>query len=161
MTLLRTISIRTPAAHILRWGAGGLLYGVLEILHHGHTHWTMIFLAALLSIPLDIANNHIPGKCRCCFRLCWEGWSLRVRSWCPDWFSMSGWGFPYGTTPACRETFWGKLRRSIRPCGYSWLARPLYCSTGSTIGPEVEGGLVTAWSECCTVVACHKVHRTG
>lgn len=62
MTLLRTISIRTPAAHILRWGAGGLLYGVLEILHHGHTHWTMIFLAALLSIPLDIANNHIPWE---------------------------------------------------------------------------------------------------
>lgn len=62
MTLLRAISIRTPAAHILRWVAGGLLYGFLEILHHGHTHWTMILLAALLSIPLDIANNRIPWE---------------------------------------------------------------------------------------------------
>lgn len=46
--------------HMLRWAAGGLLYGLLEILHHGYTHWSMILLAAILCIPLDLANNHIP-----------------------------------------------------------------------------------------------------
>lgn len=49
----------TFALHILRWIAGGFVYGLLEILHHGYTHWSMIFLAMLLSIPLDLANNHI------------------------------------------------------------------------------------------------------
>lgn len=48
--------------HMLRWAAGGLLYGLLEILHHGYTHWTMILLAAVLCIPLDLANNHIPWE---------------------------------------------------------------------------------------------------
>ena len=48
--------------HILRWTAGGLLYGLLEILHHGYTHWSMILLAAILCIPLDLANNHIPWE---------------------------------------------------------------------------------------------------
>lgn len=48
--------------HVLRWAAGGLLYGLLEILHHGYTHWSMILLAAILCIPLDLANNHIPWE---------------------------------------------------------------------------------------------------
>ena len=48
--------------HMLRWAAGGLLYGLMEILHHGYTHWTMILLAAILCIPLDLANNHIPWE---------------------------------------------------------------------------------------------------
>ena len=39
--------------HGLRWAIGGLLYGLLEIIWRGHTHWTMIVLAAALCIPLD------------------------------------------------------------------------------------------------------------
>ena len=46
--------------HILRWIAGGALYGMLEIIWRGHTHWTMVLLAAVLCIPLDLANNYIP-----------------------------------------------------------------------------------------------------
>ena len=49
--------------HGLRWAIGGLLYGLLEIIWRGHTHWTMIVLAAALCIPLDIANEHIPWRC--------------------------------------------------------------------------------------------------
>lgn len=48
------------SSHILRWLFGGCLYGLLEIAWRGYTHWTMILLAALLCIPLDIANEHIP-----------------------------------------------------------------------------------------------------
>ena len=48
--------------HVLRWAAGGLLYGLLEIIHHGYTHWPMILLAAILCVPLDLANNHIPWE---------------------------------------------------------------------------------------------------
>lgn len=48
--------------HALRWAVGGCLYGLLEILYRGHTHWTMMVLAALLCVPLDIANEHIPWE---------------------------------------------------------------------------------------------------
>ena len=48
------------SAHLIRWAMGGVLYGLLEILWRGHTHWTMMLLAAILCIPLDIANEHIP-----------------------------------------------------------------------------------------------------
>lgn len=46
--------------HLLRWMLGGVLYGVLEVLWRGHTHCSMILLAALLCIPLDVANEHMP-----------------------------------------------------------------------------------------------------
>ena len=34
--------------HIIRWLCGGILYGLLETFWRGHTHWTMIVLAAAL-----------------------------------------------------------------------------------------------------------------
>lgn len=46
--------------HVLRWACGGLLYGLLEVLWRGYTHWTMLVLAWALCIPLDIANEHLP-----------------------------------------------------------------------------------------------------
>ena len=46
--------------HLPRWVLGGTLYGILEILWRGYTHWSMILLAALLCIPLDIANERMP-----------------------------------------------------------------------------------------------------
>lgn len=46
----------------MRWICGGLLYGLLEILWRGYTHWTMILLATILCIPLDLANEHIPWE---------------------------------------------------------------------------------------------------
>ena len=48
--------------HILRWALGGLLYGLLEVLFRGYTHWTMMALAAVLCVPLDIANEHMPWE---------------------------------------------------------------------------------------------------
>lgn len=47
-------------AHIIRWLCGGVIYGLLETVWRGHTHWTMIVLAAALCVPLDIANEHMP-----------------------------------------------------------------------------------------------------
>ena len=41
---------------------GGVLYGVLEVLYRGYTHWTMMLLAALLCVPLDIANERMPWR---------------------------------------------------------------------------------------------------
>ena len=46
--------------HILRWITGGILYGVLEVTWRGYTHWTMLVLAAVLCVPLDLANERIP-----------------------------------------------------------------------------------------------------
>lgn len=47
---------------VLRWSAGGVLYGYIEILWRGYTSWTMMVLAAVLCIPLDLANNHCPWE---------------------------------------------------------------------------------------------------
>lgn len=52
--------MRRALNHILRWIAGGFLYGFAEILWRGHTDWTMVVLASILCVPLDVANNHIP-----------------------------------------------------------------------------------------------------
>lgn len=49
-----------PWRHMPRWLIGGLLYGLLEIIYRGHTHWTMVLLAAVLCVPLDIANERMP-----------------------------------------------------------------------------------------------------
>lgn len=46
--------------HVIRWMCGGVLYGLLETFWRGHTHWTMMVLAAVLCIPLDVANEHMP-----------------------------------------------------------------------------------------------------
>lgn len=48
--------------HVPRWALGGVLYGGLELLWRGYTHWTMLLLAALLCVPLDIANEYIPWE---------------------------------------------------------------------------------------------------
>ena len=48
--------------HIVRWMFGGVLYGILEIIWRGYTHWTMMLLAALVCVPLDLANEHIPWE---------------------------------------------------------------------------------------------------
>ena len=57
-------------AHAIRWAVGGLLYGCLELLYRGRTHWTMLLLAALLCVPMDIANEHIPWE--------WPLWAQAV-----------------------------------------------------------------------------------
>ena len=44
---------------ICAWCCCGILYGGLEILWRGYTHWTMLALAAGISIPLDIANDTV------------------------------------------------------------------------------------------------------
>lgn len=48
--------------HVLRWVMGGCVYGGIELLWRGHTHWTMVVLAALLCIPLDLCNEHLPWE---------------------------------------------------------------------------------------------------
>lgn len=55
---MRELSCKV-SSHILRWCFGGCLYGLLEILWRGYTHWTMILVAAFLCVPLDIANERI------------------------------------------------------------------------------------------------------
>lgn len=50
------------SGHIVRWMLGGVLYGCLEVLWRGHTHWTMMLLAAVLCIPLDITNERMPWR---------------------------------------------------------------------------------------------------
>lgn len=54
--------MRKLLLHIYRWAMAGFLYGLLEILHHGHTHWSMVLLAAFLSIPLDVCNERLPWE---------------------------------------------------------------------------------------------------
>ena len=45
--------------HVVRWLCGGVLYGLLEVIWRGHTHWTMMALAAALCVPLEIGRAHV------------------------------------------------------------------------------------------------------
>ena len=38
---------------------GGDLYCMVELIWRGHTHWSMFLPAAMLSLPLDLANEHM------------------------------------------------------------------------------------------------------
>lgn len=44
---------------VCSWFFFGVLYCALEILWRGYSHWTMGVLAAVISIPLDIANDTV------------------------------------------------------------------------------------------------------
>lgn len=52
----------SPWRRLPRWLIGGLLYGLVEIIYRGHTHWTMVVLAMALCIPLDTANEFMPWR---------------------------------------------------------------------------------------------------
>ena len=44
---------------VLVFGTGASFYSLLETQWRGHTHWSMFLLAAMLSLPLDLANEHM------------------------------------------------------------------------------------------------------
>ena len=48
--------------HALPGNIGGVLYGLLETFWRGHTHWTMMVLAAALCVPMDMVNEHMPWE---------------------------------------------------------------------------------------------------
>lgn len=82
---------------------GGIIYGALEILVRGHTHWTMIVLGGICFIAVGLINEIIPWEmpltaqmlcgaiiitalefsCGCIVNL-WLGWDV--------WDYSSEWG---------------------------------------------------------------------
>lgn len=44
---------------LIIWCTGALIYGLIEIVYRGYTHWTMILLAFAVSILLDAYNERI------------------------------------------------------------------------------------------------------
>lgn len=61
MKASRTVArgVEITFCRVCGWCFFGVLYGGLEIMWRGHTHWTMLLLAAVISIPLDIANDTV------------------------------------------------------------------------------------------------------
>ena len=51
--------VQITVLRVLGWCFFGVMYGGLEILWRGYTHWTMLLLAAVISVPLDIANDTV------------------------------------------------------------------------------------------------------
>jgi uncharacterized membrane protein len=49
--------------------AGGLVYGGIELLWRGYTHWTMLVLGGLLFVVVGALNEYIPWE----MPLCWQG----------------------------------------------------------------------------------------
>ena len=43
----------------LVFGTGASFYSLLETIWRGHTHWSMFLLAGMLSLPLDLAKEHM------------------------------------------------------------------------------------------------------
>lgn len=48
--------------YLLLGAAGGTLYGLIECLWRGHTHWTMILLGGLLFVLLGGLNEWLPWE---------------------------------------------------------------------------------------------------
>ena len=125
------------SAHLIRWAMGGVLYGLLEILWRGHTHWTMMLLAAILCIPLDIANEHIPwefplwlqavlgGTAITAAELAAGPWCAGISGvrWRPGWCSMSGSALASGITPGFLEIYGARFALNSGRCGVCWPGR--------------------------------------
>lgn len=82
---------------------GGIIYGALEILSRGHTHWTMVILGGVCFVAIGLINEVIPWEmpltvqmligaiiitalefgCGCIVNL-WLGWDV--------WDYSSEWG---------------------------------------------------------------------
>ena len=97
--------------HLLRWLVGGLLYGLLEIAYRGHTHWTMVLLAALLCIPLDLANEVMPWRLPLALQGVIGGLTITAAGLLAGlgvkcWVGVGVWGF-FG--------LWGKLLGEVFP----------------------------------------------
>ena len=95
--------------HIVRWAFGGLLYGLLEILWRGYTHWTMMLLAAVLCIPLDLANEHMPRDLPLWIQaviggLCISAGELAAGLVLNVWMGLAIWD--YSTLPC---NLWGQI----------------------------------------------------
>ena len=41
---------------------GGIIYGALEILFRGHTHWTMVILGGVCFVAIGLINEVIPWE---------------------------------------------------------------------------------------------------
>ena len=95
--------------HIIRWLVGGVLYGVLEIIWRGYTHWTMVLLSALLCIPLDLANERMPWDLPLCLQavlggLCVTGVELAAGLLLNVWLGLDVWD--YSALPG---NLWGQV----------------------------------------------------
>ena len=99
------------SAHLIRWAMGGVLYGLLEILWRGHTHWTMMLLAAILCIPLDIANEHIPWEFPLWLQAVLGGTAITAAA------------LASGITPGFLEIYGARFALNSGRCGVCWPGR--------------------------------------
>lgn len=97
--------------HIPRWALGGVLYGGLELAWRGYTHWTMILLAAMLCVPLDIANEYIPWDMPLWMQTVIGGLTVTVAELAAGvvlnlWFGLEVWDY---------SGMWGNLWGQVCP----------------------------------------------
>lgn len=97
--------------HALRWAVGGVLYGGLELVWRGYTHWTMLLLAAALCIPLDLANERMPWEMPLWLQailggLCITGAELAAGLVLNCWLGLGIWDY---------SGMWGNLWGQICP----------------------------------------------
>ncbi|MDE6455808.1 MAG: putative ABC transporter permease, partial [Dysosmobacter sp.] len=106
------------SGHIIRGMLGGILYGSLEGLYRGYTHWSMMLLAALLCVPLDIANERMPWTLPLCLQAALGGLAITAAELAAGlvlnvWLGLAIWDYS-----ALPWNLWGQicLRFSVLWC---------------------------------------------
>jgi len=95
--------------HVPRWLFGGVLYGVLEVLWRGYTHWTMMLLAAMLCVPLDLANECFPWELPLCAQAVLGGLTITAAEFAAGcvlnlWLGLGIWDYS-----ALPFNLWGQI----------------------------------------------------
>lgn len=103
--------------HVARWLCGGVLYGLLEVIWRGHTHWTMMALAAALCVPLDLANEHFPWTLPLWAQAVLGGLAVTAGELLAG---LVGWGWVSGTIPDSGATCGARFARCTPCCGACW-----------------------------------------
>lgn len=66
--IISVINLKNMSEAIAVFGFGGIIYGLVEVLFRGHTHWTMVItgagvFAAIYLINIKLRTNMILPRC--------------------------------------------------------------------------------------------------
>lgn len=112
----------------LIWCTGGLIYGAIEIMFRGYTHWTMLLLAFVVSIPLDAFNEHIGWDWPLWKQAIFGGTIITIAEFIVGcvlnlWLKMNVWDYsnlPFNLFGQICPQFWAAW------CGLATIAIPVF-----------------------------------
>ena len=106
---------------------GGVVYCLIEYLWRGYTHWAMLPLAALLSLPLDQINERMDWDTPIWLQAILGGLGITAAELAAGlvlnvWLGLQVWD--YSSLPG---NLWGRYAHNIASSGCCWRPLGLCC----------------------------------